>query len=76
MNLEKGKIIELEDNIEYYIIDKIELHEKIYLYISKLKPESGYDLRFVEFKENRVYPVLEEAIIKRLFLIVGKKGCE
>ena len=47
MNLEKGKIIELEDNIEYYIIDKIELHEKIYL-----------------------------SIIKRLFLIVGKKGCE
>ncbi len=36
--IEKGKIIELEDNNEYYIIDKINLNNKCYLYISKLNP--------------------------------------
>ncbi len=74
--IEKGKIIELEDNNEYYIIDKIELLEKSYLYISKLKPTTGEDLRFVELKNNKVYPVLDETIIEHLFLIVSKKGYE
>lgn len=74
MNVEKGKIIELEDNNEYYIIDKIYLREKVYLYISKLEPISGEDLCFVELSNNRIYPVLEESILKELFFTVSK--CE
>lgn len=74
--IEKGKIIELEDNNEYYIIDKIDLKEKCYLYISKLEPTNGEDLCFVEFKDNGVYPISNENIIKELYLIVSKKGCE
>ena len=53
--IEKGKIIQLEDNNEYYIIDKINLKDKCYLYISKLEPTNGEDLCFVEFKDNGVY---------------------
>lgn len=76
MNIEKGKIIELEDNQEYYIIDKIEFSFKSYLYMTKLKPTKGEDLCFVELRDNRIYPVSDESIIEHLFLIVGKKGCE
>ncbi len=70
--IEKGKIIELEDNNEYYIIDKINLNNKCYLYISKLNPTSGEDLCFVEYVDNKVFRVYDETIIQKLLLIVSK----
>lgn len=70
--IEKGKIIELEDNNEYYIIDKINLKNKCYLYISKLNPTSGEDLSFVEYTNDSVFRVTDESIIHDLLLIVSK----
>lgn len=71
--IEKGKIIELEDNNEYYIIDKINYNDKCYLYISKIEPTNGEDLCFVEFINNKVFPISDNAIIKDLLLIVSEK---
>lgn len=71
--IEKGKIIELKDNSEYYIIDKIDLREKCYLYISRLEPTNGNDLFFVELKNNRIYKISDENIISELHLIVSEK---
>jgi len=72
MNIEKGKIIELEDQNEYYVLDKIYLHESCYLYISNLNPTSGKDLRFVEYIDNKVFTVFDETILQELFLQVSK----
>lgn len=74
--IEKGKIIELEDNNEYYIIDKMLLNGKCYLYISKLEPTKGEDLNFVEYINDRIFPVTDESIIKDLLLMVSKEGSE
>ncbi|MCI8445997.1 MAG: hypothetical protein HFH31_00725 [Bacilli bacterium] len=74
--IEKGKIIELEDNNEYYIIDKIDLKDKCYLYISRIEPTSGEDLCFVEFTNNKIFSVYDDSVIKDLLLIVSKKGSE
>lgn len=74
--IEKGKIIELEDNNEYFIIDKINLKDKCYLYISKIEPTNGENLCFVEYINNKIFPVYDDSIIKDLLLIVSKKGIE
>lgn len=74
MNIEKGKIIELSDNKEYYIIDKINLKEHCYLYISSLNPTSGDDICFVEYINNSIYPITNDSILKDLLLIVVKNN--
>lgn len=70
----KDKIIELEDGNEYYVVEVISLSEREYFYISKLNPEKGEDCRFVEYKDERVFPVLDDEIVKKLLLILYRNN--
>ncbi len=72
--IEQGKIITLESNDEYYVINKINLRGKCYLYISRLNPTDKDDLSFVEYKDHGVYPIRDENIIRELYLIASKKS--
>ncbi len=71
--IEKGKIIELENNDEYYIIDKIKLKGRCYLYISKLNPINGHDLCFVEYIDDKIFPVSNDSILTELLLLISKQ---
>lgn len=71
VNVEKGKIILLENDCEYYVIDNLYLDGKTYLYLSKLEPENGDDLFFAEIINDQIYRVFNEEIIKMLFKIVS-----
>ena len=72
MNIDKGKIIELDDNNEYYVLDKISLDNKCYLYLSNTNFTKEKNLFFVEYVNNKIFIVTNESIIKKLLLIVSK----
>lgn len=74
MKLEKGKIILLEDDNEYFIVDKIVLQNKCYLYMCKLEPNNNNNLFFMEFIENKLFPVKDENTVKELLFIIAKKN--
>lgn len=74
MNIEKGKIIKLEDDNEYYVIDKMYIENKCYLYISRLMPMIGKDLSFVEYINGKIYPISNDFMIKKLLLMVNKNN--
>lgn len=73
MEIEKEKIILLEDESEYLVLDKISLNGKSYLYICKLNLDNDEDLKFMELIGDRVFTVTDDGIIKELLLIIAKK---
>lgn len=72
--VEKGKIIELENGEEYYIIDLYELENKCFLYLGKIEPSESDSLLFVELVDGSIFPVKDDEIIKKLLLLINKNA--
>lgn len=72
MNIEKGLIIELEDGVEYYILDKIPDNGKEYIYTATMTEPP--ELKFFELKDDRAFLVTEDKQLKKLISIAAKNA--
>lgn len=72
--VEKGKIIELENGEEYYIIDMFVIEDKCYLYIGKIERSKSDSLMFVELVDGSIFPVKDDLVIEKLLLLINKNA--
>lgn len=73
MGIQDGTIIELENGKEYYVAGLIFDDEKTYLYLISLDAEKDMDITFALYEDDRVYPIDDDKLIKRLLYIVENK---
>ncbi len=73
MNIQKGKVIELDNNMEYYIIDMLEHKKSTYLYVCSLSLEVERDVKFVEYKNNQMLPVKDANLTENLFAMARRR---
>lgn len=73
MGIQEGMIIELENGKEYYVSSLIFEDGKTYLYLISLNAVEDKDLTFALYENDRVYPVDDDELIKRLLIIVNDK---
>ncbi len=72
MSIQKGKIITLENDKEYYIINVLHLNSSEYLYMCSVSLEDERDIFFSENKDGKLYRVNDNDILKNLLLLVGR----
>lgn len=72
MNIEKGLIIELEDGIEYLVLDKIQDNGKEYIYTATMTEPP--ELKFFELKSDRAFLVTDDKQLKKLLAIAAKNA--
>lgn len=73
MNIQKGKVIKLEEDREYYIIDMLELKASTYLYVCSLSLNFDRDIKFVEYKNEEFLPIKDNNLLENLFSMARKK---
>ncbi len=72
MEIKKGKIITLENDKEYYIINVLHIKSSEYLYMCSLSLDEERDIFFSENKDGKLHRVQDDNILKDLLLLVGR----
>lgn len=72
MDIQKGRIITLENNKEYYIINILHIAKNEYLYMCSVSLEDERDIFFSENKNGKLSRVEDDNILKNLLRLVGR----
>ena len=73
MNIKEGLIITLENDKEYYVSSLILDEGYTYLYLISIDAENDNDLRFVRYENDKVYDIVDNALIEKLLRIVEER---